>query len=760
MDRSFEALRLNRRAFLILSAGAGVAALTAGKSFLSRTGSASTATQFDPSNWITVRYPIPLPHEKVTAENLREFNVRDTLTISSNFEFDIVARWGDVVGAPGHTIRIGYNCDFTGLIPVPSTTDEYYLIINHEYVSARPWRDAYSSVFGMPLPDMRIVPHPDLGWSELLLELDGHRTKLGELDDLVPLEISEAIKVIGRAQLDEVGVSIVHVRQEDGFIRIIKDSKIHKRISADRKYNIHTPELFAMTGPAGSLVTTPPPGTFANCGGAVTPWGTFLSCEENYQEWVTDELTPDGTNLDPSHRSLSGEHSPPYDLPVQWEGLGMLVDPPLEPRHYGWVVEIDPASGHLVKHSALGRFRHENVALQVSAGQPLVAFMGDDRRGGHLWRFVSKGLVGEPKNPENSKLLHEGVLSCARFNKDGTGEWLPLDGSTSLVSPSPENFATGHLKLPSRPRGGYVSVGTDASEYPHISVRDWIRSIELFCARPFADLVLKDLVGEQTRAAGGQRIAAVILLEAFCFANAIGATPLARPEGIQVHPRDGSIYVAFSDSTGREIGSPDTRIFPSSNRQHSSRYGDLFRLNSSHESDSFTWSRWISSGEVADGGGGFACADNLAFDKNENLWMACDVETKALNRSVLRDSETKPGSTSFAGIFGNNALFCLETNETDISTPKCFAIGPMECELTGITFTEDGNTLLLSVQHPGERNGTRVAERTDEQRMYTIALPDGQTFEQKRTVPIGSNFPSGRISDPPRPCVVSIRRKK
>ena len=95
---------------------------------------------------------------------------------------------------------------------------------------------------------------------------------------------------------------------------------------------------------------------------------------------------------------------------------------------YGWLVEIDPDDSEfrVRKHTALGRFRHENITLRVERGQKLVAYMGDDRRGGHTWKFVSQGDVLELTSIENSKLLEQGTLYVARYNADGTGRWIPL----------------------------------------------------------------------------------------------------------------------------------------------------------------------------------------------------------------------------------------------------------------------------------------------------------------------------------------------
>jgi secreted PhoX family phosphatase len=178
----------------------------------------------------------------------------------------------------------------------------------------------------------------------------------------------------------------------------------------------------------------------------------------------------------------------------------------------------------------------------------------------------------------------------------------------------------------------------------------------------------------------------------------------------------------------------------------------------------FGWGKFVSSGEAHEGGGGFACADNLMFDAEGNMWMVCDITTPSHNLPVSREDADKsnPGSKAFAGIFGNNAMFMIPTGGKDAGRPFCFAIGPMECELTGPTFSEDGKSLILAVQHPGELYGTRghwaSSLPTTVIREMKIAGRDGKVFRQVRRVPLGSNFPSGKRGEVPRSCVVCIRR--
>jgi secreted PhoX family phosphatase len=742
--------------------------------------------------WAKLPYPVPLPGDEGDASGdparLAKYDVLDALRLPDGYTFDVLATWGESFGPadrPERQIQFGHNADYTGLTPIPGQPGEYYLIVNHEYVSARPWLQAYNASrapadIRMSLDDA--VNFPDGRLQVAGVTFDGPRLDLethlraheaAGLSDIerlerltnrskLPAPVFETIRDVCRAALADVGVSIVHVRAtKDRGFEVVRYSDRHLRFSGptpskrDRRR-----ERFAISGPVAALMPVPG-GTFNNCSGATTPWGTFLTCEENYQDYVADAVTPDGRQLETATCAFGGQiGNGEHPLPFEFYGLGQgsLLD--IDPRGYGWVCEVNPTTGVLTKHTSLGRFRHENVALRVEAGKPVVAYMGDDRRGGHVWKFVSEAIVNDPGDARNSELLNKGSLYVARFEANFSGSWIPLRPDTPLRRPEPEHLATCHLQLPWRPHGGRVGVGLPSSKYTEVSPRRWMASIEQYTNRKYDDCRLQHLVS------GGDSLAA-LLIDAYAYGNAVGGTPCSRPEDIEIHPRDKSVYVAFTDSTGSGDGSPDVRIFPDSAGKNSRQYGAIYRIAEDHDGDpassTFTWGKFVSSGEAFEGGGGFACADNLVFDADGNLWMVCDITTPAHNFPVNRaESATAPGAKNFPGVFGNNAMFMIPTTGPHAGVPFCFAIGPMECELTGPTFSPDGRTLILSVQHPGELYGTRSHWASSLPptvvRGVQIATRDGKPFTQKRTVPLGSNFPTGRPGEVPRSCVVCIRR--
>ncbi len=340
--------------------------------------------------------------------------------------------------------------------------------------------------------------------------------------------------------------------------------------------------------------------------------------------------------------------------------------------------------------------------------------MGDDRRGGHVWKFVSDAVVKDPHDPANSRLLDKGTLYVARFEPGYGGRWIPLRPDTPLRRPEPEECFTQHVQVPSRFVGGPISVGDPERDNPDISVDDWIAIVESYVletqgkAKKFADCTLGDLVA-------GDHKQGVVLMDAFLMANACGGTPSARPEDLEVHPFDKTIYIAFTENAGSSDGSPDRRIFKDSDATSSRQYGALYRLleggvegrSPTPPATTFKWGQFLGSGEVAEKGNGFGFADNLVFDPQGHLWMVTDITTTAQNTPTRREREdgTYPGGLNFPGIFGNNAMFVIPTHGDNAGQPFLFATGPMDCEFCGPTFSEDGLTLILSVQHPGELDG-------------------------------------------------------
>jgi secreted PhoX family phosphatase len=521
---------------------------------------------------------------------------RDEIVVADGFRHDVLIKWGDPFTASGQ--RFGFNNDWIGVFGAEREGD-LVLAINHEYISIATEGD-------VPL-------YPDC--------FQALRGREASLDDFKR----------------DVGVSVLRVRhdaQTGAWAPVVGD-RLNRRIDALTACQVD--------GPAAALLGGRAVGTFNNCSGGVTPWGTALSCEENFQDWVPEESDREGRVATGGSFGMPGGEQ-------------------------GWVVEVDPQDpgSAPVKRTALGRFRHENVGLRAQAGQPLAAYMGDDRRGGHVWKFVSDESYRPADGLRNRRLLASGRLYAARFGKDGAGEWRLVDMSSPL-DPSPGE--------PTQP----ILAGAKR---------------------------LGDLYAHQ----------GAVLVDAYRAANAIGATPSGRPEDLDVHPADGSVFIAFTGASDRP-------------GEWENPFGEVWRIEEAGgdvRATHFRWSRFAAGGPGTSAVGGrvFAQPDNLLFDRRGDLWVSCDISGSKLNAA--------PEYMTFL----NNGFFFFPVTGPERGTARQFLSVPCEAEPTGPAFTPDEDALFLSIQHPGERSGIR---------------------RKASDAPRGSNWPLGGLGTPPQPAVIAVR---
>lgn len=279
----------------------------------------------------------------------------DDLLLANGLDYHTIIKWGDKIS---ETDIFGYNNDFTCFIPFDDTNPKDGLLwVNHEYVNP-----LFVSDF-----NKRDSENP----SE-------HRT------------IEQVDK-----EMYNVGGSIVRIKEENGLWKIVKNDPHNRRITAK------TPMKLNWDHPIKGKATII--GTNSNCSGGITPWKTFLTCEENYDSCF-GEIVYDEDNV--------GRHRP------SWLGWENFYNYP--PEHYGWVVEVNPKDGTAQKHIALGRFAHECCTLYELEDKRVVAYTGDDKNSEHLYKFISS----KPGS------LKEGILYVADTI---TGRWLPLDWKTQTL---------------------------------------------------------------------------------------------------------------------------------------------------------------------------------------------------------------------------------------------------------------------------------------------------------------------------------------
>ena len=229
------------------------------------------------------------------------------------------------------------------------------------------------------------------------------------------------------------GVTVVELAEQNGKWAPLLDSPFNRRITPDTDMDITGPAaghdlLKTAADPTGTRTK----GTWNNCGNGETPWGTYLACEENFNGYFSS--SDETFEINPQLKRYGIGKS---DWGYGWAKIDDRFDvskTPNEPNRAGYIVEIDPSDPTSTpkKHTALGRFKHENADVQIAADGRIVVYMGDDERGEYLYKYVSNGFYAEGGDTDD--LLTDGTLYVAKFNADQRGKWLPLTTETTGMS--------------------------------------------------------------------------------------------------------------------------------------------------------------------------------------------------------------------------------------------------------------------------------------------------------------------------------------
>ena len=321
--------------------------------------------------------------------------------VSEGYEANILLRWGDPVvadaapfdvrdqSAEKQSRQFGYNSDFVGYIPIDNRSDHGLLVVNHEYTNEE-----------LMFPSVPVQEAKDVAFAKM--------TK-----DLVDIEMAAH------------GGSVVEIRRTDGKWQVAP-SGLARRITAETPMEITGPaagsdRLKTSYDPTGTTVR----GMINNCAGGVTPWGTWLTAEENFHGYFWNTL-PEG-HAESANYKRYGLGSPAYAW-GKFHDRFDLAKEPNEPNRFGWIVEIDPSDPNSVpkKRTALGRFKHEGAAGITNGDGRYVIYLGDDERFDYAYKFVTTGKVDPANRAANLGLLDSGTLFVAKFEADGTGSWLPL----------------------------------------------------------------------------------------------------------------------------------------------------------------------------------------------------------------------------------------------------------------------------------------------------------------------------------------------
>lgn len=374
-DSDFSKIVMSRRAFLGKSLALGASAFVIGAGALQ-------APKIQAAGVVT---RTGLKFNPVKANSM------DTITVPDNFNWQVVAQWGDPLfsdtpefdhltrgTAESQALAFGDNNDGMDLFQIDGKN---VMVVNNEYTNR-------SVMFGYN-----------------------------------PSGLPETVEDVNKGKMAH-GVTIMEVANTNGQWGIVKDSRFNRRFTPDTPIDIVGPArgsllLKTKNDPDGETVL----GTYNNCGNGRTPWGTYLACEENFNGYFSNSQGDD--------RPLTKEQKRYGIKNTDW-GYGWakaddrfdLSVTPNEPNRHGWITEINPATGEAKKLTALGRFKHENAEVVIASDGRVVVYMGDDERGDYLYKFVSSEKYVE--GGDNHELLHKGELFVAKFSDDGTGTWINL----------------------------------------------------------------------------------------------------------------------------------------------------------------------------------------------------------------------------------------------------------------------------------------------------------------------------------------------
>ena len=618
-------------------------------------------------------------------------SVADKVTIATGYTATTIFALGDPMTAATPDFKNdGSDTDFDNRSGDHHDGMEYFGLN-----AAGTGRDANSNDRGLLVMNHEATSNSRPEIASTFLHADGGTNTLprpaAEIDKEVPVH----------------GVSIVEVRKVSGQFVYQKGSALNRRITPLTPMKISG----ALSGNALAKTKYSPAGTdcrgtLNNCGTGYTPWGTFLTGEENWAGYffrsVTDSTTRGGATAKSvvslarygrgqgasRHGWESGGSDDKY---ARWNTsqTGTSTDGTDDYRNeintFGYMVEIDPYDKAVAirKRTTLGRFAHESgVFGKPVVGKPLAVYMGDDSQREYIYKFVSSSnWSAADANPANrittgDKYLDSGKLYVAKFSADGKGQWIEL----SLSNPTIAAYTT------------YV----------------------------FAD---------NGDVAMNSRLAA----------DAVGATKMDRPEWCAVNPANGEIYYTLTNNSSRKVepaSASQAGLDAANPRSYADSFaggapgapgnvnGHILRMRENGNESAavaFTWDVYLF-GAQADASTNInlsSLTNDQDFSSPDGLWFSpktglCFIQTDdgsytdATNCMMLIGKPGQVGDGTTPTLTYTKADGSTMTVQTRLGakpaadTLKRFLVGPVDCEITGCTETPDGKTVFINIQHPGE----------------------------------------------------------
>ncbi|MEC4018361.1 PhoX family protein [Streptomyces sp. H27-D2] len=561
-------------------------------------------------------------------------NKTDAVVVSEGYAQNVVIRWGEPIlrGAPAFNAdrqsakaqagQFGYNNDYMAVLDLPGERHRQLLVINHEYTDELLMFAGYD-----PADPTR--EQAEIAWA------------------------AHGLSVLVAAEDRKVGRLTAVTRHH-----------LNRRITATTPFEVSGPAagselLRTSVDPKGRKIL----GTLNNCGGGITPWGTVLSGEENFNQYFANggSVTDPVTAARLKRYGIAGAATE-----RKWERFDQRFDLTKEPNEvnrFGWVVEIDPFDPDSTprKLTALGRFKHEAAEPRLTDDGRAVLYMGDDEKFDYFYKFVSdkrmKHGTSRAARAHNRTLLDEGTLYVAKFTGD---------------SPDAEIDGTG--KLPKD--GAFDGSG------------EWIALAS--GTTSYVEGMSAEEVYVFTRLAGDK----------------VGATKMDRPEDVEPSPRTGRVYVALTNNSdrGKAGKAPADEVNP----RNANKHGQILELAEHRDdpaADRFSWRLFLVCGDPEDPSSYFAgfpkekvspisCPDNITFDSHGNLWISTDGNA----------------------LGSHDGLFGVATAGERRGEVKQFLTVPNGAETCGPVVQD--TRVLVAVQHPGEIDGASVEKPAS-------AWPDG-----------------------------------
>lgn len=514
------------------------------------------------------------------------------------------------------------------------------------------------------------------------------------------------------------GVSVIEVASSATGLAYVQASGFNRRITPFTEIALSGPvagSRFAVTRYSPGATRTR--GTINNCANGYTPWGTYLTCEENWNGYFA-RASDDNARRSTAELALLSRYGlsqgargnyqwatvVPADASntayARWNAsvLGSSStgsdDFRNEPNTFGYIVEIDPyaPASTPVKRTALGRFAHEGCwPAPAVAGQPVVFYMGDDSRGEYVYKFVSDALWDAADAnaglAAGAKYLDRGTLYVARFKADGSGEWVALvHGSNGLSE--------------------------DNALFPFTSQ-------------------------------------AAVLVATRLAADSVGATKMDRPEWTAVNPKSGEVYVTLTNnsnrgSTSQPVDAANPRSYDAVTDGNADLDGNVNghilrwkEASDDHAATTFEWDVYLFGARASapdtvnlsdlDDSNDLSSPDGLWFSRSSGLlWIQTDdgAYTDTTNCMMLAAVAGAVGDGDSVEVVSGTSTVTTYVGAKPGTHLRRFLVGPKECEITGLAETPDGKALFVNIQHPGE-NGSPAA--------VTSHFPDGGTTRPRST---------------------------